>query len=101
MNIYLIFEWGKQTYQYYVTGDTTGAIVRFILIIGFTLLTAFIVYRDTKNHFNRKKKSEWMCPSCDLYDQVEDDYCQYAGKCTVGTIGCRECKYFKPKGDAK
>ena len=40
-------------------------------------------------------KSEWICPNCDLYDQAEDNYCQYAGECT---IGCRKCKYFKQKG---
>lgn len=55
MNLYLIVDWFNQSYQYYVNGNTTGAIVRFILIIGYILLIAFIIYRDIKDHFNRKK----------------------------------------------
>lgn len=55
INICFIFEGGRQSYQYYVDGDTTGAVVRFIFIIGFTLLTGFIIYRDIKDHFKRKK----------------------------------------------
>ena len=42
-----------------------------------------------------KPQGEWICPNCDLYKQVENDYCQYAGECT---IGCRKCKYFEQKG---
>lgn len=45
-----------------------------------------------------KPQGKWICPNCDFYDHVEDDYCQYAGECT---IGCRECKYFKQKGSAE
>lgn len=45
-----------------------------------------------------KPKDEWICPNCDLYDQVEDDYCQYAGQFTMG---CRECRYFVKKGSTK
>lgn len=53
--------------------------------------------KDGKTNFQRLE-SEWICPNCDLYDQVEDDYCQYAGECT---IGCRDCRYFKQKEGAE
>ena len=45
-------------------------------------------------------QNEWICPNCDLYDPEEGDgdYCQYAGKCT---LGCHECRYFKQKGGAE
>lgn len=56
MNIYLIYEWGKQIYQYYVIGNTARVIISLILTIGYTLLPAFIIYRDIRGHFNRKKK---------------------------------------------
>lgn len=56
MNIYLIYEWGKQIYQYYVTGNTAGAIISLILTISYTLLTASIICRDIRSHFNRKKE---------------------------------------------
>lgn len=45
-----------------------------------------------------RPQSEWLCPNCYLYEQTNDDYCQYAGECT---INCRKCKYFKQKGDAE
>ena len=38
---------------------------------------------------------EWICPNCDLYEQAENNYCYYAGECT---IACHRCKYFKQKG---
>lgn len=41
-----------------------------------------------------RSEGEWLCPNCDLYDQAEDNYCQYAGECT---LGCRACRYFKQK----
>ncbi len=56
MNIYLIYEWGKQIYKYYVIGNTAGAVISLILTISYTLLTAAIIYRDIRSHFNRKKK---------------------------------------------
>lgn len=45
-----------------------------------------------------RPKDELICPNCDLYEQAEDDYCQYAGECT---INCRKCKYFKQKDGAE
>ena len=51
---------------------------------------------DGKTNYSRPE-GEWLCPNCYLYEQTEDDYCQYAGECT---INCRECKYFKQKGSA-
>lgn len=56
LNIYLIYEWGKQIYRYYVIGNTAGFIISLILTIGYALLTASIIYRDIRSHFNRKKK---------------------------------------------
>lgn len=44
------------------------------------------------------KKDEWICPNCDLYEHTENDYCQYAGECT---IGCHQCRYFEQKGGAE
>lgn len=49
MNLYLIVEWSKQSYQFYVNGNTAEAIVRFMLTIGFILLTALIIYRDMRS----------------------------------------------------
>lgn len=93
MNIYLIYEWGKQSYQYYVAGNTTGAIVRFILIIGFTLLTAFIIYRDIKDYFNKKKKVPTYpnyCGLCTYQKECPNKHAELKLLC-----GVNECKYWK------
>ena len=52
---------------------------------------------DLIKALRERPKGEWLCPNCYLYEQTKDDYCQYAGECT---INCRKCKYFKQKGDA-
>lgn len=44
---------------------------------------------------SQRPQDEWICPNCDLYEQAENNYCQYAGRCT---IACHKCKYFKRKG---
>lgn len=93
MNIYLIVEWSKQIYQYYITGNTTGSIIRFIIIIGFTLLTGFIIYRDIRDHFNRKKNIPTYPNYCGL--------CKYQNKCPNKhaelrlLCGINECKYWE------
>ena len=98
MNIYVIYEWGKQTYQYYVTGDTVGAIVRFILIIGLILLTAFIIYRDIKNHSNRKKKVPtypYYCGLCKHQKECPNKHAELKLLC-----GIDECKYWENEEEA-
>jgi len=54
-------------------------------------------YIKNKLDYSRPQ-GEWICPNCELYEQVEDDYCRYAGECT---IGCHQCKYFEQKGGAE
>ena len=97
MNIYVIYEWGKQTYQYYVTGDIIGAIVRFILIIGFTLLTVVIIYRDAKRHFNRKKKVPTYpgyCGLCKHQKECPNKHAELKLLC-----GIDECKYWEKENE--
>lgn len=102
MNIYLIFEWSKQTYQYYVTGNITGAIVRFICIIGFTLLTAFIIYRDIKGYYNKKngvKVYPHDCGNCKNNPKSDEgnDKSKCPNKFAEMKLWCGvdECKYWE------
>ena len=96
MNICFIFECGRQSYQYYIGGDTTGAIVRFILIIGFTLLTGFIIYRDIKDHFKRKKKVPTYPNYCGLCKYKKECPNKHAElKLLCGVNECKYCKYWE------
>lgn len=92
MNIYLIIEWSKQIYQYYITSNTTEAIIRFIIIISFTLLTAFIIYRDIKDHFNRKNNIPTYpsyCGLCKHQNECPNKHAELKLLC-----GINECKYW-------
>ena len=42
----------------------------------------------------KRPTGEWICPNCELYDNDNPDYCQYAGGFTMG---CNKCHYFVNK----
>ena len=58
--------------------------------------TEGLVYIATKQA--NQVEPLWICSNCDLYEQVENDYCQYAGECT---INCQKCRYSEQKGSEK
>lgn len=60
MNICFIFYLYKQIYQYCVDGNIIKAILMCIFTIIFILLTALILYRDIKNYFSEKRKTQVM-----------------------------------------
>ena len=93
LNLYLIFDWSRQCYQYYVNGNTTGAIIRLVLIIGFVLLTALIIYRDIKDYLNRKNHIPTYpnyCGQCVYQNECPNKPAKLKLFC-----GVKECKYWK------
>jgi len=93
MNLYLIFEWSKQCYQFYVNGNTTRAVVMSILIIIFVLLTIRIIHRDIKDYLNRKNHIPTYpnyCGQCVYQNDCPNKHAKLKLFC-----GVKECKYWK------
>lgn len=92
-NLYVIYSGGKGCYAYYVAGNTLYAVLTGLIVVGFTLLTAFIIHRDIKDHFNRKNKVPSYPNYCGL--------CKYEKECPNKhaelklLCGVNECKYWK------
>ena len=93
MNIYVIISACRTSYQYFLDGNIAEAIFRIALIVGFTFLTVFIIYRDIKRAINKKKDVKVYpnsCGICKHQDKCPNKLAEFKYLC-----GIDECKYWE------
>ena len=98
-NLYVIYSGGKSCYIYYTAGNTLYAVLTGLAVVGFTLLTAFIIYRDIKDYSNKKKHIPTYPNYCGLCTYQNDCPNKHAGIKLL--CGVDECKYWKADKEEK
>ena len=93
MNIYVIISACRTSYQHFSEGYIISAIFIIALTVGFTALTAFIIYRDIKSAINKKKDVKVYphhCGICKHQDNCPNKMAEFKLLC-----GIDECKYWE------
>ena len=92
-NLYVIYSGGKTCYIYYTAGNTLYAVLTGLAVVGFTLLTAFIIYRDVKSYYNKKngvKVYPYDCGNCKNESECPNKFAKMKLWCDID-----ECKYWE------
>lgn len=101
-NLYVIYSGGKTCYTYFMAGNTLNAVLTGLAVVGFTLLTAFIIYRDVKSYYNKKngvKVYPYDCGNCKNNPKSDEgnDKSKCPNKFAEIKLWCGvdECKYWE------